>query len=264
MKRRAVIAIAVSFVLSSVLGACNRPAETSEKRELVIAAAAGTKVALDAIEPEFEQAHPNIDVVYHYAASGKLQQQIEQGAPVDVFLSAAAPQMNALEEKGLIHSDTRRIVLKNNLVLIVPQGKTPKPTSFEDLTDDSVKTISVGEFRSVPVGQYAEAVFESLGILDRITPKLAFAGTVRAILAAVESGNVDAGVVYGTEARRSDEVEVVAEANPARHPPIVYPIAILQRSKVPEPARAFLDFLDSDRATEIFESKGFTVNREDS
>lgn len=226
---------------------------------LLISAAASLQDALEAIDPVFEQANRSTSVNYNFGASGALQQQIQQGAPADVFISAATRQMDALQEAGLLLPGTRRNLLTNRLVLIVPSNSRLNLTSFRQLTNSTVRRIAVGEFRSVPVGQYAEELFRNLGILAQVQPKLVYANNVRGVLAAVESGNADAGIVYTTDARISDRVRQVATAPETLHSPIIYPIAVLNRSRNPQAARAYVQFLSSRQARIIFQQFGFGI-----
>lgn len=224
---------------------------------LTVSAAASLQDALEAIDSEFEQAHPAIQVNYNFGASGALQQQIEQGAPVDVFISAAAQQMDALQAKNLLLTETRRNLLTNQLVLIVPKTSTLNLADFRQLADARVGKIAVGEFRSVPAGQYTEAVFNRLGLIASLQPKLVFANNVRGVLAAVESGNAEAGVVYATDAQGSERVNVAVVAASNLHPPIVYPVAVLQSSTHQESAKTYTQFLFDDSAQAVFQEFGF-------
>ena len=224
---------------------------------LLISAAASLKEALSEIKPIYQQVKSNVTVNYNFAASGNLQQQIENGAPADIFFSAAKKQMDALQEKNLIFPDTRRNLLTNSLVLIVPIN-SKGITSFRDLTAANVRRIAVGEPRSVPAGQYAEEVLINLGILEQLKPKFVLSNNVRNVLAAVESGNADAGVVYATDAKLSDGVRIVATVPANLHSPIVYPVAVLKNSKNAATAREYVQFLGSDRAFSIFEKYGFS------
>ncbi|PSB63566.1 molybdate ABC transporter substrate-binding protein, partial [filamentous cyanobacterium CCP1] len=198
-----------------------------------------------------------ITVNYNFAASGPLQQQIEQGAPVDVFVSAATKQMDALQEQDLILTDTRRNLLTNNLVLIVPNNSTLELTGFRQLTNSNVSKISVGEPRSVPAGQYAEELFTNLGILEQLRSKFVYGNSVRNVLGSVESENADAGVVYTTDARISNQVRQVATAPSNLHSPIVYPIAVIQSSRNQQAARAYVQFLSGQSAQNVFRNYGF-------
>lgn len=229
----------------------------AEPVSLTISAAASLQGALEAIAPPFEQTHPDIDLSYNFAASGKLQQQIEQGAPADVFFSAAAKQMDLLEDKGLIVAQSRRDLLTNRLVLIAATGSTLDISQFEQLPLAPFERLAVGEFRTVPAGQYSEELFQRLTILEPLQSKFVFGSSVRNVLAAVESGNAELGVVYATDAATSDQVKVLVTAPAESHSPIVYPIAIVQASAHPEAAQIYLDFLTTAPAQSVFQEFGF-------
>jgi molybdate transport system substrate-binding protein len=241
----------------------SNPQETmsAESVTLTVSAAASLEDAIAAIEPIFEKANPTILVDYNFGSSGTLQQQIEQGAPADVFISAAAKQMNALEEKGLLVPESRRDLVANQLVLIVPADSTLNLTDFSQLKNAEVGKIAVGEFRSVPAGQYAEEVFNNLKLTASLQPKFVFTNNVRGVLAAVESGNADAGVVYETDAKLSDRVKIVAIAPKELHKAIVYPIAVLQSSPHPEAAQTYSQFLSEAEAQAVFQQYGFVSNQ---
>lgn len=262
MKRRNVLLLSATLALGLCLRGVREfrsPVVAQAPTTVLIAAAASLQDALQTIQADFEAEHPHIAVQYTFGSSGALQQQIEQGAPVDVFISAGMSQMDALDTKDLLLSGTRTNLLGNRLVLIAPKASTLGLTDFTDLTQAPVEQISVGEFRSVPAGQYTEQVLTSLDILATLQPKLIFANNVRGVLAAVESGNVDAGVVYATDAAGSDHVKVLATADTALHRPILYPLAILSDAASPEEARTFVAYLASDAAKAVFEAYGFTV-----
>lgn len=197
-----------------------------------------------------------MNITYNFGASGALQQQIENGAPVDIFISAAKKQMDALESKNLLIKETRHNLLTNQLVLIVPKSSMGI-NNFRQLTGSNVKKIALGEPKSVPVGQYAEEVFKKLGVLEQVKAKFVLGNNVRQVLAAVEAGNVDAGIVYLTDAKTSNLIKVVATEN--LHSPIVYPIAILKESKNLDKAKEYLQFLDSKKAKAIFKKYGFGI-----
>ncbi|NJN89161.1 MAG: molybdate ABC transporter substrate-binding protein [Leptolyngbyaceae cyanobacterium SL_5_14] len=253
------------ITLTFIMGCSFTPSVSSNQSDgqrlesvsLTVSAAASLQDALEAIAPLFEQSHPAIQVSYNFGSSGSLQQQIEQNAPVDVFISAATKQMDALQEKDLILTDTRQDLLTNQLALIVPQNSTLNITDFRQLAEVDVSKISVGEPRSVPAGQYAEEVFTNLDLAESLQPKFVFANNVRGVLAAVESGNADAGVVYETDAKLSDRVEVVAIADRSLHKPIVYPITVIKSSSNVDAARTYTQFLAGDSAQEVFEQFGF-------
>lgn len=256
MNRRRILNQACGFILAFVLAVgCS---QTNQQTELTISAAASLTDAMNAIQPIYEQENPEVKLTYNLASSGSLQQQIEQGAPVDVFISAAPKQMNALEEKQLLLSGTRQDLLKNEMVLIVPKEEN-QVKNFEDLTTELVEKIAVGEPESVPAGKYAQEVLTSLNLLETVQPKEIYAKDVRQVLTYVESGNVDAGIVYSSDAKISDKVKIVATAPAESHSPIIYPVAVIQSSKNPEVAKDFIQFLDREQAKAVFEQYGFGI-----
>ncbi|MDO4534332.1 MAG: molybdate ABC transporter substrate-binding protein [Clostridium perfringens] len=234
--------------------------ESNRKTEVVIAAAASLKDVTEDIESAFEEKNKNIDLVFTYGGSGSLQQQIQQGSPTDVFISAGSKQMDALDNKGLLLAGTKKDLLTNKVVLITPKDKTDL-ASFKDLNSDKVLQIGFGEPSTVPVGQYTKEVLESIGILDSVknSGKVVYAKDVKEVLTWVETGNVDAGIVYETDAKVSDDVNIVCEAPENSHDEIIYPVAIIKDTKNPEEAKKFVDFLSSDEGKTIFEEYGFTT-----
>ena len=234
--------------------------ENTEKTELVIAAAASLKEVTSDMESVFEEKNKNIDLIFTYGGSGSLQQQIEQGSPTDVFISAGSKQMKALDDEGLLLDGTKIDLLTNKVVLITPKDKTDL-TSFEDLNSDKVSQIGLGEPSTVPVGQYTEEILESIGVLDSIkkSDKVVYAKDVKEVLTWVETGNVDAGVVYETDAKTSNSVNIVCEASENSHNEIVYPVAIIKDSKNSEEAKKFVDFLNSGEGKTIFQGYGFST-----
>jgi molybdate transport system substrate-binding protein len=234
------------------------PVSAQSNNNLLISAAASLKEALEEIKPLYQQSKPNVKIHYNFGSSGALQQQIEQGAPTDIFISAAKKQVDALEQKGLLVAGTRNIIAKNRLVLVVPKN-VGGITSFYSLKDAKVKKIAMGEPRSVPAGQYAQQVLEKLKIWSEIKSKLVFANNVRQVLASVESGNADAGLVYITDAKISDKVKVVVTADEKYHSPIIYPLAVVKRSKNVDAAKEFSQFLSSNQAKTVFKKYGFIL-----
>lgn len=259
MKRRYLLAFLLSIAATFFLVAGLRLPTAQRRITLLVSAAASMQDALEAVDSLFESTYPNIEVNYNFGSSGALQRQIEQGAPADIFLAAATRQMDALQEKDLILPDTRRNLLRNSLVLVVPENSSLGITSFPQLIEDNVRQVAVGEFRSVPAGQYAEEVLTNLGILAQLRNKLVFANTVLGVLAAVETGNADAGIVYATDAQISDQVRRVATAPSNLHSPIVYPGAVIKTSRNMQAANTYLQFLESDRAQFVFSQHGFSA-----
>lgn len=230
-----------------------------EPVELTILAAASLTDVTKEIADLYKEIAPNVTLTFSYGASGALQTQIEEGAPADLFLSAATKQMEALDEKKLLLDGTKKDLLLNKVVLIVPKDSTIGLTSFEDVGTDKVNTIALGEPEGVPVGQYSEEIFTNLGILDKAKEKANYGSDVKQVLTWVESGEVDCGIVYSTDAMVSEKVSVVCEAPEGSHKDIIYPAAVIASSTHPEEAKAFLAFLSTDNVAKTFEKYGFTM-----
>ncbi len=244
--------------------------QSPQSVELVVSAAASLQDVLQAIAPAYEQRYAPTQVVFNFAGSGVLQHQIEQGAPVDVFMSAGVHQLDALERDGLIRSGTRRNLLQNQLVLIVPRrsavpsrpagdvrATSPPPQSLAQLAQ--VTRLAIGDPDSVPAGYYARQALLSLGFYGQLRSRLILAKDVRQVLTYVETNNVDAGLVYATDARRSDQVQITATVNPSYHDPIIYPVAIPSTSAHPQLAQTWITFLESEVARSQFQAAGFQV-----
>jgi molybdate transport system substrate-binding protein len=225
---------------------------------LLVSAAASLKEVLEEIRTNYQQSRPGTTINYNFGASGALLQQIQQGAPADIFISAAKRQVDTLEQAGQLVPGTRSNLAKNRLVLIVPRNVT-NVTSFFNLTRDDIRRIAIGEPRSVPAGQYAEQVLKQLKIYDKIKPKFVFANNVRQVLAAVESGNADAGLVYRTDAAISNKVKTVVAASETYHAPIIYPMAVLRQSKNQQAAREFVQYLSGDQSKAVLKKYGFLL-----
>lgn len=233
-------------------------ATPQETVDLTISVAASVQDAMKEVQAAYQTAAPHIAITYNFGSSGSLAQQISQGAPTDVFLSASKQWMDDLEGQGQILEGSRQDLLLNSLVLIVPKDKT-EVTDFSDLGTDKVGKLAVGEPESVPAGKYARETLTAMTMFETLQSKLVFAKDVRQVLSYVETGNVDAGIVYATDAKVSDQVQVVATAPADSHAPIVYPVGVVADSKHTEAAQGFVDFLSSDTAVGIFQSYGFAM-----
>ena len=223
---------------------------------LMVSAAISLKDALEEIKPIYQKTHQEVELIYNFSSSSSLQQQIEQGAPVDIFISAANQQMDALESKKLLLAGTRQKLLTNQLVLVTPKDKK-KVKKIQDLTQINISRIAMGEPNSVPVGRYTEEVMNFYKILDRIQSKIIYAKNVRQVLSYVETGNVNAGFVYLSDAKTSKKIRLVEVFPKNSHTPIVYPIAVLRDSKNPKIAKEFSQFLLNDSAKKVFNKYGF-------
>lgn len=259
MKNKIIKTIMAVTAAMAVLAAsgCGSAAE-EEPVELTVLAAASLTDVCDEIKTMYEKEHPNVTLTFSYGGSGALQTQIEEGAPCDVFISAATKQMTALDGEGLMLSDSIRNLLENKVVLIVPKDSGSEVASFEDVVTDKVAMIGLGEPGSVPVGQYSEEIFTSLGILDEVKAKANYGSDVRTVLSWVETSAVDCGVVYATDAYISDGVTIVCEAPEGSCAKVIYPAGIVAASGAPEAAEQFIGYLESDEIMELFASYGFS------
>jgi molybdate transport system substrate-binding protein len=233
-----------------------RPAPPQPRVELTVSAAISLKDSLDEIAQLYHVEAPDAVIHFNYGASGTLQRQVEEGAPVDVFVSASPNQMDALESKGLVLPGTRKDLVKNSIVLIVPKGKDGI-SSFADLARADAKIIAVGEPQSVPAGKYAQEVLTHLGLYEQLKPKFVLAKDVRQVLTYVATGNADAGIVYATDAKTSDRVTAVATAPEDSHSPVIYPVAVLKSSQNSSAAKTFVEFLLGPKARVVFQKYGF-------
>ena len=251
-----------AFLAAFLLAACAIvPVAHAAKAPLTVFAAASLKESMDEAASAY-QAATGQEVRVSYAASSALARQIEQGAPADVFISADLDWMDYLQQRGLIDAGTRRNLLGNTLVLVAPATSTARAMALRKGGDlrpllGTDGRLAVALVDSVPAGKYAKASFESLGMWDALQPRLAQAENVRAALLLVARGEAPLGVVYGSDAKAEPAVRVLAVFPPASHPPIVYPVARIAKSRQPQ-AAAFVEWLHAPDATAIFRKHGFT------
>ena len=271
MKKLLLAAILVAVVVVSVgscsagffdfLGSNDSSNANLTGQEVNLAAAASLKNVYDEkLIPMFEQKYPGVKVTPTYASSGDLKTQIENGLKADVFMSAANKQMNGLAEEGLVDNSTNLQFLENKVVLIVPANSNDTISSFEDLKNVN-GTIAIGDPESVPAGQYAKEVLNNTGIWTDVESKLSLGTSVTAVLNQVAEGSADYGIVYSTDAKSNDGVKVVCEAsNDTLKTPVIYPVALLKNSTDSEAAQAFMDFLQTKEAKDVFVEYGFTIH----
>lgn len=246
--------------LYAVLGAaalCIASCRAPHHTVLTLSVAASLQDAVQEIEITYQRAHPGVEFRNNFGSSGTLAREIEDGAPVDAFLSAGEAPMMQIEKEGLLTTGSRIDLLRNDLVLIAPQDSTLR--NFEDLRGSKIKTVALGDPASVPAGHYGEQTLRALGLYDTLRGKLVLGKDVRQVLAYVETGNADAGLVYSTDALVSGRVKVVATAPESAHDPIVYPAAVLTGSKNAEAARDFLVALTAPDARAVFVRRGFRM-----
>jgi molybdate transport system substrate-binding protein len=232
------------------------PAETVE---LTISAAASLTEALEEISKLYTAEHANIKLSFNFAASGALQQQIEQGAPADLFLSAAPKNMNALVEKGLVEESKQVNLLNNELVAVVPTEGAVEITAIADLSKAEVKKVAVGIPDSVPAGKYAQEALTAAGLWDSLQAKTVQAKDVKQVLQYVETGNAEVGFVYKTDALSSDKATIAFAVDPATYSPIHYPIGIVKATKHNAEAEELYAYLQTKEALDIFVKYGFSI-----
>jgi molybdate transport system substrate-binding protein len=248
MKMRLSGWLAAGLVAAAFIGAAR--GETIQ-----VSAAISLKEAVTEIAKTYKEKTGD-EVVFAFGSSGQLLTQIKNGAEVDAFISAADKQVDDLEKAGLAEAPTRRIVARNTLVLIVPPGGKG-PESFEALKSVSGK-VAIGEPKTVPAGDYAMQTLTALKLVDSLKDKLVYGANVRQVLIYVERGEVDAGMVYLTDAKESGaKVKVAATADEATHGAIVYPAVVVKGSKHAAGAGRFLDYLATEKAQAVFAAKGF-------
>ncbi len=229
--------------------------EDQKKVEITVSAAASLKDALSEIAQEYESENEDVKITLNMAGSGTLAMQIEQGAEVDLFFSAAESWMNSLNEKGLIVTETMVPLLNNRMVIAVPDASEYSNVNIMMLFEEESAKIVVGEPSSVPAGRYALEWLESMGIMDTVTKQLVYGKDVKEVLSWVETGNADAGIVYATDAIASSKVRVMSISEVGDHSEISYPAAVVKSSRHPDEAKAFLEYMMN---SDVFETYGFT------
>lgn len=234
-----------------------------QRVQLMISAAASLQSPLHIIASYYQQSNPGVKLILNFGSSGSLRQQIEQGAPADIFFSASVKDMDLLANKQLVLTKTRKDILRNSLVLIVSE-QGDWITKFSDLTSKRLSQIAVGHPESVPAGRYAREALTYLKLWTEVEGKLIFAKDVKQVLTWVATGNVDAGFVYHTDAKSVDNVKVVATAPEKSHTSIIYPVAVLKSSLFPEEAGRFIKYLTSTKANKVFVEHGFLINNQKS
>jgi molybdate transport system substrate-binding protein len=232
-------------------------ATVAHAEKISISAAVSLKEAVTDAATAYE-AQTGDHIEFTFGASGQLLAQIKNGADVDAFISAANKQVDDLAKAGMVAEGSRRVIARNDLVLIVPGKSDADIKGFEDLSKDSIKKIAVGEPKTVPAGQYAAQVLKKLNLESAVADKIVYGLSVRQVLDYVEQGDVSAGIVYATDAREAgDAVKVIATAKPDWHEAIVYPGVVVKNSAHAAVAKKFLDFLSSDKGQAFLAARGF-------
>lgn len=228
----------------------------SRGAEIQVFAAASLSDALNEIATSFFN-QTGARVEFNFAGSGILARQIAEGAPADLFFSADESKMDGLEKKGLLVAGSRKSIVSNTLVVILPSESNAKIRTAKDLA--SLRTIAMGEPATVPAGSYAREYLTSLGLWESLQKQVLPLDNVRATLAVVEGGNADAGFVYKTDALASKKVKIALEIEAEQGPKISYPVAILAGTKNQKESVTFEDYLGSPAALDTFRKFGFLV-----
>ena len=260
------VACSVFLLVLLISGCSSAIKETSKTEEskvtqhqpvdLSISTAPSLKGSFEEIKGLYASKNPQVNLVFNYGPSGSLQNQIEQGAATDMFISQGKPQMDALEQKGLLKKDSRVNLLGDELVLIVDKNNT-FINSFEDLIKPEVKKIGIGEAVSVPAAKTTKETLDTLKLWDPLQLKMVMGKDLTQVMAYVETGNAEAGFVWDTIALTSNKVKIVATAPANSHKPVVLPAAVVAASKNSAAASRFLEYLQSDEAMKVFEKNGF-------
>jgi molybdate transport system substrate-binding protein len=256
MKKSALLLSSTMIVATGCTTAGTSKDHVKQKKvELTISAASSLQNALLNIKTNFEKKYPNVKINFNFGASGALQQQISNGAPVDLFFSAAEDKFNLLMKDGLIQKNNEKDLLGNELVLVVPKDAKNGINSFEDLS--KATKISIGTPDVVPAGKYAMETLQNIKVWNSVEGKMVYAKDVRQVLTYVETGNVDAGIVYKTDALTSLKVKIIATANENSHDPIIYPVGVIKNSTHSKEARLFYEYLQKDNSKKVFQNYGF-------
>lgn len=248
------------MLLMSVLMICfciSAGLSQAETGDITVSAAISLKNAFEDIGRLYE-AKQGAKVSFNFGASGDLMKQIAGGAPVDVFASAAQKDMDEADKQGFIVSASRANIAANSVVLIVPVGSRMLLKSFEGLIAADIKKIAIGNPKTVPAGRYAAEVFNYYKLSPVIKNRIVFTENVRQVLDYVAQDEVDAGIVYATDAAvRARDVRLVSTAPEASHKPVIYPIAMVKGTKSDTSAKAFISMVMSPEGQKILQKYGF-------
>jgi molybdate transport system substrate-binding protein len=266
MKKLKVISVFI-FVVLLIAGCTNKnaekestvkPKENNTRTELMISAAISLTDALDEIKTIYEKEHP-VALTFNLGGSGSLAQQIQQGVPSDVFISANETWMDTLERENLINKDSRADVAGNNLVLITIELSNMNYQSINELNPDDVDKVAIGNPDSVPAGEYAEQALQQLNVWNELNDdnKLVLAKNVRQVLTYIETGNADIGFVYESDALTSDKINILTTVDKTLHDPIIYPAAVIADTAHEKESADFVAFMNSKQAQQILEKYGF-------
>lgn len=254
-RRMPVIAF-LSLLMLIICAVAPETGSAAEKPFIQVLAGAGLKDALNDLKGLYAR-KTGVEVRYSFAAAGILRKQVEEGVPADIFFTPGKKEMDELQRKGLIIPETRTDLLGNEIVLVVAKEKKNEIRSFADLADKA-QSITIGHPETVPAGKYARETLQNLGLWGKLEKRILYAKCVRTVLAYVDSGNVDAGLVYRSDTTVMKSGALVAVAPKGAHSPIHFTIAALTSSKRRQETKRFMEFLKSPEASAIFSKYRFT------
>jgi len=248
--------LTITFFHTNILAQEKSGYTDKQNEELLISAAISLKDVMQEFGEEFEKNNINTKIFFNFASSGQLRTQIENGAPVDVFISASTKDMDYLDKKKLIVEKDGKIFAKNKLVLIA-NNRNKDVYSLSDLKSSAIKKIAIGNPDNVPAGKYAEEALAYFKILSGIKEKLVFTENVRQVLNYVSKNEVDAGVVFYTDTKIDKNVKIIFTFPSEAHKPIIYPIALVKSLKNSTLAKKFIEFVISAQGKKKLKSYGF-------
>ncbi|EZP75450.1 molybdate binding protein YvgL [Parageobacillus genomosp. 1] len=249
--------LAICLYVMIFLAGCSHANE--KNTVLTVGAAASMKDVLEAIGKQYEKEHHDVTLRFTFASTGTLQKQIEQGAPIDIFVSADARTFEQLQENKMVIATHDRPLVYNELVLITQKNHSSLVHSLSDLTNPTIRSVAVGIPETVPAGAYAKQWLQSAGLWEKLQTKYIFAKDVRQVLTYVESQNVDGGIVYRTDALASKRVHIAAVAPSSLNKQIVYKAGVVAQSKQQKAAKQWVAYLYSNKAAAFFQKYGFIV-----
>jgi molybdate transport system substrate-binding protein len=258
MVNRGVRVAALAMILLLMGGRGGVAAPDSSPPEIMLYAAASLRESLQDLAPSCDK-QAGAQLVFNFGPSSDLARQIEAAEKADLFFSADEALMDRLSQAGLVEAGTRRTVLSNRLVVIAPLDSTLVIHSAADLAGETLRRLSLANPESVPAGKYARAWLEKTGVWEALKNRVVPGVDVRAALSAVESGVVEAGIVYATDAAITKKVRVLYEVPAGEAPAISYPLAILRNRRQKSIAAKVEDCLTGAEALEVFRSRGFIV-----
>ncbi|MEG2984673.1 MAG: molybdate ABC transporter substrate-binding protein [Peptostreptococcaceae bacterium] len=244
----------ISTCIVLLIGLIAIGCEKNDKKQINVSVASSLKDPLLKIEELYEKENKDVDLVLNFGSSGSLKQQIIQGAPCDIFISASKRYMDELKKDGYLLDDNYKNLVKNELVLV---SNTKNIKSIEDLKNDEYKTIGLGEVNSVPVGQYADEVVTNKGVKNDIEDKFIYGKDAKEVLAWVLSGNVDAGFLYLSDTSHHKNLNKY-NIDEKLHSPIIYPVGVIKNAGNLEEGISFDKYINSNESKKILKKYGYT------